>query len=320
MNEGRLPYNTYVRCTDKTLTCAAGGIARADCSGGVSLVNTEEGVLCISSAGGACEDEQLLEMYFYRCVNALCAGGAAGQILSAHIHIPQELEERELRARMQLLDSLCAKHDMTLLPAELCVTRAVSAPCIALSAVGKQTVRRRLPKEGDTLLFAGSAGLFGTGMLLTRQRGALLKRFSESFLLQAQEKVLHPDITRALDVLSETQLYVLPVAEGGVLTALWDLKCVSGLGFEAELRAVPMEQEVVEIAEFLGANPYQLAGDGAALLASDEPEAVCEKLLAAGIHVSPIGTVTHGPAGNIRKDDEISSVSRPEPDELFRFL
>lgn len=320
MNEGRLPYNTYVRCTDKTLTCAAGGIARAGCSGGVSCMRLSEGTLCMSSAAAFSDKRALLEMSFHRCVNALLAAGAGPRTLMMHIHIPQSMEERELREDIRLLDALCADRGITLLPGTLEVTHTVNAPCFILSAVGEKTVKRRMPKAGDALLQVRGVGLSGTGLLLTLQREALLTRFSEEFLSQAREKAACLDITDITDMLDEKEVYLLPVAEGGILAALWDLKSVSGLGFEADLRALPMEQEVVEISEFLGVNPYQLAGDGAVLLATDEPDAVYEKLKAAGILVSVIGAVTAGPAGNIKKDDEISSISRPEPDELFRFL
>lgn len=320
MNEGRLPYNTYVRCTDKTLTCTAGGIARADYSGGVSCMRLNEDTLCMSSTGMASGRSALLEMSFYRCVNALLAAGGRPQALTVHIHIPQSMEEHDLREHMRFLDALCAGHEITLLPGTLEVTRAAAAPCFVLSAIGRKAVKRRAPKPGDALLQVRGTGLFGTVLLLTLRREELLTRFSEAFLLQALEKVSCPDITAVTDMLDEKEAYLLPVAEGGILAALWDLKSTSGLGFEADLRALPMEQEVVEIAEFLGVNPYRLAGDGALLLATNEPEAVCGKLAAAGIPVSVIGTVTAGPAGNIKKDDEISSISRPEPDELFRFL
>lgn len=320
MDEGRLPYNTYVRCTDKTLTCTAGGIARADYSGGVSCMRLHEDTLCMSSTGTAFYSSALLEMSFYRCVNALLAAGGRPQALTVHIHIPQRMEERDLREHMRMLDALCAGHGITLLPGALEATRAAEAPCYVLSAIGKRTVERRVPKPGDALLQVRGAGLFGTGLLLTLRREALLTRFSEAFLLQAEEKVSCADITDITMLLDERKVYLLPVAEGGILAALWDLKSASGLGFEADLRALLIEQETVEIAEFLGVNPYRLAGDGALLLATNEPEAVCGLLAAAGIPVSVIGTVTAGPAGNIKKDDEISSISRPEPDELFRFL
>jgi hydrogenase maturation factor len=81
-----------------------------------------------------------------------------------------------------------------------------------------------------------------------------------------------------------------------------------------------MYQEVVEITEYLEVNPYRLAGDGAVLAAVQDPEKALEALLEAGFDAAVIGTITEGPAGDIRKDDEISSISRPEQDELYKFL
>lgn len=320
MNEGRLPYNTYVRCTDKTLTCTAGGIARAGRDGGVNCMRTGEDTLCMSSAGAVSDRKELLELSFHRCVNELLGAGAKPQTLVMHGHIPQNMEEQHLRECIRLLDGLCTAQEMTLLPGTFNVSCKVDAPCFALSALGTQTVIRRIPQIGDTLLQVKGTGLSGTGLLLTLQREELLKHFSEAFLTQTRQKVLQPDIADIAGALGNCRVYLQPLAEGGVLAALWDLKSAGGLGFEVNLRALPMEQEVVEIAEVLGVNPYQLAGDGAVLLVTDEPEMAMEMLAASHIPAAVIGAVTAGPAGNIRKDDEISSISRPEPDELFRFL
>ncbi len=320
MNRGMLSYNTYVRCTQKTLTCPAGGIARAEYSGGVSRMTAGESDLCISSSSIASDKKTLIELGFFRCVNGLLAAGALPRALLVHIHIPTSMEEQRLREDLAFLDGLCTSRGMTLLPETLEVTGAADIPCFAFSALGNLTQERRKPEPGDALLQAGSPGHWGTALLLELQRERLMTRFSESFLLQARDRLSCPELSRIVEALRGADGHILPLAEGGLMAALWNLKTGGGVGFRADLRAVPMEQEVVEICEFLEANPYQLAGDGAALVAVRNPEPVLKALREAGVMAGVIGAVTVGPGGNIKKDDEISSVSRPEPDPLFRFL
>jgi hydrogenase maturation factor len=319
MEEGRLPYNTYVRCTKKILTCPAGGIARADYAGGVSRMQLGAEALIISSVSVTRGSGPLLKLGFYRCINALLAAGAEPESLQVQGQLPTEMTEQELKDALRLLDELCRGKDMTLLPGDLQVSSYVSAPCLGLTAFGRRTGEKAAPHPGDALLMVGSVGLLGSGLLTGLCREQLLKRFSADFLKQAEEKLFKGDI-RPITRKLLPKASILPVAEGGVLAALWDLKTASGLGFQVDLRSMPMYQEVVEITEYLEVNPYRLAGDGAVLAAVQDPEKALEALLEAGFDAAVIGTITEGPAGDIRKDDEISSISRPEQDELYKFL
>jgi hydrogenase maturation factor len=229
------------------------------------------------------------------------------------------MTEQELKDALRLLDELCKGKDMTLLPGDLQASSHVSVPCLGLTAFGRQTGETAAPHPGDALLMVGSVGLLGTGLLMGLCSEQLLKRFSAGFLEQAERTLLKGDIRPITGALLP-EAYMLPVAEGGVLAALWDLKTASGLGFQVDLRSMPMCQEVVELTEYLEVNPYRLAGDGAVLAAVNDPKKALGALLEAGFDAAVIGTITEGPAGNIHKDEEISSISRPDQDELYRFL
>lgn len=81
-------------------------------------------------------------------------------------------------------------------------------------------------------------------------------------------------------------LCVCEVTEGGLFGALWEVCEELDAGCSVRLLEIPLDQHVVEILEYAGENPYEVASCGCLLIAAEEDEMVGE--------MTEIGTVTDG--------------------------
>ncbi|MBO1722878.1 hypothetical protein HJV72_19570, partial [Extibacter sp. GGCC_0201] len=70
---------------------------------------------------------------------------------------------------------------------------------------------------------------------------------------------------------------------------LWDYFDEFGLGFEMELRKLPLLQETVEVCEVFDVNPYRLQSEGCALLTAANGGALVRELEKQDIHAVVLG-------------------------------
>lgn len=126
------------------------------------------------------------------------------------------------------------------------------------------------------IVMTGYAGLRASKELAESEREQLIRTLSPRFLdrLQALPENMGeiPDDLAALprvqrskprkladgSVIPATVLAV-PVKEGGVFEALWNLAELARVGLEVDLADIPIRQETIEVCEVVDANPYQLS-------------------------------------------------------------
>ena len=78
------------------------------------------------------------------------------------------------------------------------------------------------------------------------------------------------------------------MTDGGLFGALWEVCEELNAGCSVRLLDVPLDQHVVEILEYAGENPYEVASAGCLLIAAEETEMFGEG--------TEIGTITNGNA------------------------
>lgn len=111
---------------------------------------------------------------------------------------------------------------------------------------------------------------------------------------------------------------IWPLGEGGIFTALWVMAEELGCGLEADLRRIPVRQEIIEVCELFELNPYNMLSGGSLLLAAPDGLALAERLSKAGIPAAWIGRTTEGNDRIIQNQDHIRYLDRPQRDELYR--
>ncbi len=182
-----------------------------------------------------------------------------------------------------------------------------------------------------SIVMTGFIGLEGTARLATEYAEKVSQRFPIYFAREAaklggeEDKALHE---RALKLLDEhlkefgnsnaDGAFYTEVRDGGILTALYELAKMSGLGFETDLRKIPILQETVEICELLEVNPYHLYSGECLVCIIPEGGALVTKLADEGINAVIIGHTTDKKAHILHNDGTESHLNRPEPDELVR--
>ncbi len=179
------------------------------------------------------------------------------------------------------------------------------------------------PSGGREILMLGRAGLEGTFLLATEKRGELENRFPVRMLERAAAMKELLLMTPAVEALSETGIrpdFLVNGAGGGVFAALWELSKESGCGITAELPAIPLFQETIEITDYYGINPYQICSAGCMLAVVPDAERTSALLAERGIYSKPVGRLTGGRDKILVNGEERRNLNRPEADALLPLL
>lgn len=173
-------------------------------------------------------------------------------------------------------------------------------------------------RPGQDIVVAGYVGLFGTAVMAKAGEAELLKHFTGQFVRHCRNA--------GEAAISEAEEFFMnagaaeyePLGEGGIMAALWRLFDEYGLGFEIELRTIPILQETVEVCELFDINPYRLQSEGSILVTADNGGDLLRYLGNKGIHGAVIGKVTAGIKRQILNGETRSFLDRPKPDELYK--
>ena len=322
MRTGRYSYNaqqrSIVRPIQKVQKLAEGFAQNYDSA----VVQLDENSVIASSAVMAVHKKEDVAIAFYRACNTIAAQHGTPLLVNASFVWQEESEEARMAELTAHLAALCKQEKIQLGAVTATVSSFVQCGIVTISAVGSANDDDAQSKStdlaGSTLCMAGHAGLAGIGLLASAGEEALTKQYTQGFIRQAQKFLTQLSLRPVKEALEEIDSYMYPVQEGGVLTALWNFADGAGIGFDIDMRKIPIRQESVEISEFYGINPYQLMGDGACLIASTQPEKVCAALAQAGIPCCIIGQITDEHARIIRRDDEVRYLDKPAQDELKR--
>lgn len=87
---------------------------------------------------------------------------------------------------------------------------------------------------------------------------------------------------------------VRSLSQSGIFAGLWEMAQGAGVGLEVDLRKIPVRQETIEICEFFGENPYELASGGCLLMTAENGNTLVSALLREGISAVVIGRTTRG--------------------------
>lgn len=185
-------------------------------------------------------------------------------------------------------------------------------------AVKPSAVRPSAMKPGQDLVIAGYIGLRGTSLAAAAREAELLKHFTPQYVKRCQ------DLSEVFRLPEEAFFRKTGATEykslsgGGVMNALWQLFSEYKLGFEIELRDIPILQETVEVCEIFDLNPYRLDSAGCVLLSAENGGDLVRDLRNSDVHGAVIGKVKAGIKRQILNGEIISYLDRPKPDELYK--
>ena len=181
-------------------------------------------------------------------------------------------------------------------------------------------------KAEQDLLAVGYTARLGTSMAAKSGEAALLNRFSARYVRECQnlyEKWNPSPLLEAFAAHKERKVLTrlgasawYPAGGGGVMAALWHFFDGFGLGFEMDLRKLPIRQETVEVCEVFDLNPYRLQSQGCILLTASSGPKLLQNLEREGIPAALIGRTRTAIGREIYSGEVHSFLDRPKPDEI----
>ena len=327
MKTGKLPETILRRSVLKLVghrieEVLAGPAVGVDCA---AVQAQEDGIFVLSSDPITATSMDMGSQCIHITANDLAASGAEPLGVMLTVLLPPGTEETDLREMMQDCEQTCASLNMEILGGHTEITDAVTRPVISVTGIGKLPAGHLLaPSDihpGEDIIVTKWIGLEATSILAKEREEELLQRFSPGFLREARE------FDRYLSVVQDAAAAVRAgatamhdVTEGGIFGALWEIAEAGGVGLEADIRAIPIRQETVEICEYFRVNPYQIMSSGSLLIAAPDGTAVVNALRGQGIEAAVIGHTTEGPARILRNGGEVRYLDKPQRDELYKVL
>lgn len=256
-------------------------------------------------------------------VNSLAAAGVSCQAAQVRIAYPVRVGKPavyRIKKNMEkwLKESHVEAEEILLTP-----NPSLGLSVVTVSAAGwmekEEIVQLKAWETARDIVMLKWAGMEGMLRILEEKKPELQARFSPAFLRQIHNRRKELFAGDALDEVRKSGGYPFAqMGEGGVFSALWELSRKSGRGLDLELKKIPVLQETVEVCEYFGLNPYQLASAGSFLILTEEGETLADKLCEKGMVASKIGCLTDKRDKIIRNGDDIRYLDRPAPDEIYK--
>lgn len=260
----------------------------------------------------------------YGAVNSILAAGAKLQAISLNVLMPETSEEKQLKALMKEIDSLCTKENILILSGHTAVSPYVNTLILSVTALGikkkEQPVADLRSDYADLdLVVVGTAGREGAAMLASEYGTRLEERYAPSYIETAQHVFDDGSLSAVADILQEKEVVLAhDVREGGIFAALWEMAAAVNVGLSVELKNIPIKQHTIEVCEYFNLNPYMLRSGGTLLLACANGARIVEQVQKAGVEAAVIGQTTSGNDRLIRYDDEARFLEPPKMDEYYK--
>lgn len=328
MREGKLSEPIMKRSVLRQLTSEYNVVKAGIKTGSDAAVicaEEEEG-FAVATISYTLESDKAVWFAVNAAINKLAATGVADAdsvAISLSILLPEEFEEINLKKIMCTVDDVCTQLHIQVADADVTSSRAVNVPVFQVVAYGRISLKNIFDKTrikaGQDIVVTKHIGLEGTSVLSLEKEELLLKRYTETFIHQAQSFVLYASVLNEAAVAIRHGVTAMhAIGQGGILGALRELAETCGIGLEADMKKIPIKQETVEICEFFAYNPYQLISGGSLLVIAEDGYGLVRELEKQGICASVIGKVTDGNDRVILRDDERRFIDLPQMDEIWK--
>ena len=257
--------------------------------------------------------------------NDLAVSGAEPLGIMLTLLLPDTVEEPQIRAMMQEVESTCEKLGMEVLGGHTEITNVVRQPLISVTGVGKLR-QDQMPdlsrvRPGQDLVVTKWIGLEATAILAKEKEEELLKEFSPEFVRTAREFDRYLSVVPDAGAAAAAGVCAMhDITEGGVFGALWEVAEGANVGLEADLKKIPIRQETVEICEVFHLNPYHIMSSGSVLAVTEDGPGLVRELERTGIPAAVVGRTTSGKDRIVRNGEDVQYLTRPQTDELYKVM
>ncbi len=260
----------------------------------------------------------------YNAVNNIYVYGGVPRMAVVNIMLSPDTEESVLKTIVRDCRKAADEIGIVVSGGHTEVTDALVRPLISVYVTGDISekyfveYRDRRPAAGDAIIMTKFAGCEGTAILASAYFEELKNRLPEHMIKEAVDFSRYISIKEdAAIAIDQGGMCLHDISSGGVFSALWELADMAGCGIDVNLKDIPMRQEIVEVTNYLGKNPYQLMSGGSLLFISNDENRVLESLQEAGINADVIGRITDSNDRIIRNDEDIRFLDKPCADEIL---
>lgn len=323
MKIGNLPEMIRLRSVDKQIKHRRPEIVQeADTRLGASYIKLAENETLVMSSGFYIENWKKSQKVVDMAINSIVVKAAEPLAIMLGILMPPSMEEETLRTLMKELNQICERDSIELLIGQTEVAVAVNQPILSITAIGKKSDACRMEeglKPSQELVMTGWAGMEGAAILAEEKMELLRSRYSKDFLEDAKEAVSDISVRSAASIAAKLQVNAMhELKSGGIFGALSELAAAYQMGFQVDMKKIPIRQETIEICEFFELNPYLLSSRGCLLLVTDHGNELVARLEMEDIKACVIGRMTADHGKVIINDGETRFLEPPKEDELSK--
>ncbi len=290
------------------------------CSG--ISVDEKKGILF--SGASVFGNEKDLGIYgIAKTLNDITSRGAEAIGVEVEIQLPPHAYESRLNTMMKYMESACAKENVQITRVKVITNPMVRCAFVHVTAIGSvekdAIIQTSKAKAGQDIVLLNDVGTEGALRILDAKRDLLQKRFIPAFFTELENTKKQLNMIGALNVaISRNPSAIHQIGEGGVLAALWELGEAAKVGLEVDLRSMKIRQDVIEICEYIGVNPYKLSSTGSALIVVESGVDLVQALEKAGYQAAIIGQTRDVNQRVILNGEERRFLERPDLDGLWK--
>lgn len=255
--------------------------------------------------------------YYTVLINAndIATSGAQPRWFMSTLLFPLGTTPMEIRQIMSDMSEVCRTWGIALCGGHTEITDAVIRPVVSGMLIGTVAagalIKKQNLKPGDQVILTKTAAVEGTAII------------AQEFLERLRRGGMSDDdITKCLElracisILDEARIAsespgvhaMHDVTEGGLATAVAELRQAGGCGIEIQMEEIPIDPRTERICRLLSLNPLGLIGSGSLLIGCDPDHTrnLISRIENSGIQASLIGKVTE-------KNSSVTAIKRGAP-------
>ncbi|MGM0478655.1 MAG: AIR synthase family protein [Bacteroidota bacterium] len=256
-------------------------------------------------------------------VNDMCTTGFVPQHAQFVLNLPPSLSREHFNSYWGEINQLCDDLNIAItgghtgqVPGQ--ESTISGGGTMFLSAPKGKILTSNHCRAGDVIIATKSAALSSSSLLSRAFPTTVKQELGEDVQERASDNFWQLSVLKesqaAVKVLTPNRdLHAMhDVTEGGVLGAIDEMAQASGLGFDIDADAVPVDPETRQVTELFGIDPLYSVGAGCMLMAvsPDSAQLLLKGLDKEGIKAASIGTF---------RNDEKRTVNRNGASEDFSF-
>jgi hydrogenase expression/formation protein HypE len=261
--------------------------------------------------------------------NDIAAKGGEPVVIMLACMLPEGIREEDIDEIMDQAVRAAEEINVQIGGGHTEITGAVTKPVIVTTAFGfiesgKWATAGDM-KPGDKLLLTKTAGLEGTAIICADREDELKSVLTDEEIERG--KALVKDISVVKEGLIAGRIGTSgmhDITEGGVLSAVWEMCNISGLGAKVYEEKIPVNPVTLKLAEYYGIEWKRLISSGCMLISArpDKADHIREKISAEGIGCREIGEVSDKKSEILligRNGDE-TAIAPPGADEIYKII